>query len=282
MKIGIIGNGFVGKATKILECKKVELLVYDIQPKLCQPLGITLKDICNCDLIFISVPTPMNKDGSCHIGIVESVINDLNKIINLDNILVVLRSTVPPGTTDKLNCYFMPEFLTEKNYTNDFVNNTDWIFGIKNTVQDNIFKKKITELINNSYNEKKIRHNNIHFVTNNEAEMIKLFRNNFLATKVSFCNEMNQFCNAKNIKYENVRRLAVLDLRIGQSHSYVPGHDGKFGYGGTCFPKDTNSMLHEFKKNNIDSYIINAIVNRNEKIDRPGNDWKTDIGRAVI
>ena len=77
MKIGVIGNGFVGKATKILQCDNTQLLVYDINPDLCEPRDTTLKDICKCHLIFISVPTPMNKDGSCYINIVESVVNDI-------------------------------------------------------------------------------------------------------------------------------------------------------------------------------------------------------------
>ena len=66
MKIGIIGNGFVGKATFQLKCKDIEILAYDINPELCMPQGITLNDLMSCNLIFISVPTPMNKDGSCY------------------------------------------------------------------------------------------------------------------------------------------------------------------------------------------------------------------------
>ena len=93
MKIGIIGNGFVGKATNILENKDVELVIYDIDPNLCRPTGTTLKDICKTDILFISVPTPMNKDGSCHLGILESVVNDIKKFVDLNENLVVIRST---------------------------------------------------------------------------------------------------------------------------------------------------------------------------------------------
>ena len=142
MKIGIIGNGFVGKATNILANEEVELVVYDINPELCIPKGTTLEELCQVDIIFISVPTPMNKDGSCHVGILEAVGNDVKKIISLDGKLVVCRSTVPPGTCDRLGCYFMPEFLTEKNFEYDFINNEDWIFGLKNQEQDSIFKEK--------------------------------------------------------------------------------------------------------------------------------------------
>lgn len=282
MKIGIIGNGFVGKATNILKNDNVELIIYDIDPKLCNPIGTTLIDICNTDIVFISVPTPMNADGSCHIGILQSVVNNIKNICNLDENLIVIRSTVPPGTSDDLNCYFMPEFLTEKNFVNDFINNQHWIFGLKEKSQDSIFIEKITELFNLSYQADKIKFNNLHFVTNKEAEMIKLFRNNYLSVKVGFCNEIAEFCDKKDINYENVRKLAVLDPRIGESHSRVPGHDGKKGFGGTCFPKDTNNLKCEMKKIGMKSYIIENVVERNENVDRSEKDWNSNKGRAVV
>lgn len=282
MKIGIIGNGFVGKATNILKNQDVDIIMYDINPNLCSPTGTTLGNICDCDIVFISVPTPMNKDGSCHLAILESVISDIEKIVNLNEKLIVIRSTIPPGTCDRLNCFFMPEFLTEKNFEYDFINNKNWIFGLKNNLQDIIFKEKISKLINLSFNHKKINYNNIHFVLNSEAEMIKLFRNNFLATKISFCNEIEEFCSKKNINYNNVRELAVLDDRIGESHSKVPGHDGLKGYGGTCFPKDTHNLNNEMKKIGMKSYIIDGIIQRNENVDRPNKDWESNKGRACI
>ena len=282
MKIGIIGNGFVGKATNILKNDNVDLVVYDIDPNLCNPVGTSLEDICNTDIVFISVPTPMNKDGSCHIGILESVVGNIKNICDLNENLIVIRSTVPPGTADSLNCYFMPEFLTEKNFENDFINNEHWIFGLKNTEQDITFKTKISELFTLSHESGKIKHNNLHFVSNSEAEMIKLFRNNYLSVKVGFCNEIAEFCEKKNINYENVRKLAVLDSRIGESHSKVPGHDGKRGYGGTCFPKDTHNLKCEMEKTGMTSYVIKNVIERNEKVDRSEKDWNSNKGRAVI
>lgn len=282
MKIGVIGNGFVGKATRILGCQDIELMVYDIVPELCLPLGTTLNDLCQCDLIFISVPTPMNKDGSCYLGILNSVLDDLNKFTNLDDTQIVIRSTVPPGTSDKLNCYFMPEFLTEKNFEYDFINCKNWIFGVKGTPQDKKFKHSIEKLINYAYKNKKINYNNIHFVNNSEAEMIKMFRNNYLSVKVSFCNEISQFCELKGINYDNVRKLAAIDDRIGLSHTKVPGPDGKKGFGGTCFPKDTNSLRYEMVNSGMKSYIIDSAIKRNVEVDRVEQDWFDNKGRAVV
>ena len=282
MKIGIIGNGFVGKATNILENDNVELVIYDIDPKLCSPEGTTLIDICKTDIVFISVPTPMNKDGSCHTGILDSVVNDIKNICDLNENLIVIRSTIPPGVSDKLNCYFMPEFLTEKNFVYDFINNENWIFGLKNTEQDIVFKEKIQKLFNYSCESGKIKYNNLHFVTNKEAEMIKLFRNNYLSVKVGFCNEIAEFCDKVDINYENVRKLATIDKRIGESHTKVPGHDGRRGFGGTCFPKDTNNLKCEMKKAGMKSFIINNVIERNETVDRSEKDWNDNKGRAVI
>ena len=152
MNIGIIGNGFVGKSTNILKNKNINIFCYDINPNLCEPYGLTLNDMKKCEIIFVSVPTPMNKDGSVFLNIVESVINELQKI-NYDG-FIVIRSTVLPGTSDKLKVYFMPEFLTEKNYINDFKANSLWIFGLLNAENDDLFKEKITRLFNFAYKSK--------------------------------------------------------------------------------------------------------------------------------
>jgi len=282
MKIGIIGNGFVGKATSLLECSDVNIIVYDINPKLCNPIGTTLNDIVLCELIFISVPTPMNKDGSCHLDILHSVIDEINNIKPVDELLIINLCTVPIGSSNKINCFFMPEFLTEKNYKHDFINNPDWIFGLKGKAIDVLFIEKIKLLINLSYKNKCINYNKIHFITNNEAEMVKLFKNNFLATKIAFCNEIYQFTKALDINYETIRELSTRDPRISSSHTNVPGHDGKLGYGGTCFPKDTNNLLYQMNEKKIKSYVIKSVVDRNEKVDRIEQDWKQDKNRAYI
>ena len=280
MKIGIIGNGFVGKATTILECIDIEIVIYDINPELCKPINTKMTDLLDCKIIFISVPTPMKSNGQCYTKIIEDIIKDL-EILKYNN-HILLRSTVPVGTSDILKVNFMPEFLTEKNYLDDFINNKNWIFGILNNEKSEDFKNCITNLFCTAYNCNKINYNNINFVTNKEAEMIKMFRNCFLSTKISFCNEMYEFCTLKNINYENVRKLATTDERINQSHTFVPGHDGKKGFGGTCFPKDTNSLRYEMLNIGMIPYIMNSIIERNEKKDRPENDWNENKGRAVI
>lgn len=283
MKIGVIGNGFVGKATGVLKNKDVDIITYDIDPKLCNPQGTTMSDLKYCDLIFVSVPTPMNNDGSCYVGIVETVIKNLTdeNVIDEPNNFVVIRSTVIPGTCDRLGCYFMPEFLTEKNYLHDFKNCKEWIFGLKGTENDQIFIDKINKLFNLAKTHGCIASDSTNFIMNKEAEMVKYFRNCFLALKISFCNELYDYCQLNDINYEHVRLLATKDDRIGSSHSMVPGHDGKRGYGGTCFPKDIKALLHAMKESGMKSYIFEAMDSRNDNVDRSEHDWKSNIGRSV-
>jgi UDPglucose 6-dehydrogenase len=282
-EVGIIGNGFVGKATSELSCPEVLVKSYDIRPEQCHPPGLTLKDLLTCQAIFISVPTPMSKDGSCHLNILASVVHDLDSLGYSG--YKIIRSTIPVGTSDSLGCYFMPEFLTEANYVEDFRQNPNWIFGLaegETTSRHENFAHVMLTLFSKAFKFGKVKSNKLTFLKNKEAEMVKMFRNCFLATKVSFCNEIAEFCNLKGIQYENVRQWGAIDTRIQHSHTAVPGPDGKFGFGGTCFPKDTASLSHEMKKAGMKSFIINAAIERNNTKDRPEHDWNDNKGRAVV
>jgi UDPglucose 6-dehydrogenase len=278
MQIGIIGNGFVGKATAILEGPNVQLRIFDKNPLLCSPPGLKINDLLSSDIIFLSVPTPMNADKSCDLSIVTKVVHELDDL-GYEGFKVI-RSTVPVGTSDSLGCYFMPEFLTEQNYLQDFRQNSNWIFGKPDNF-DSSFENKINQLFEYAKTNNNIVSSKTTFMTNKEAEMVKLFRNCFLATKVSFCNEIYEFCQLKNIDYHAMKSVACNDDRITTSHSNVPGPDGYFGFGGTCFPKDTASLLFQMQKENQKSFVIQSIIERNDTVDRPEKDWKNNKGRAV-
>ena len=281
MIIGIIGNGFVGNATQLIKSSLIEkIYVYDIVPEKCEPQGLTLNDMVECDIIFIALPTPMNKDGSCHVDLVEKIVNDLKRIIN-EKVYIIVRSTVPPGTCERLGVYFMPEFLTERSWSLDFINNKVRIFGCKNPEKDFDFKEKIQKIFTAAYSENIIKYDECIFVGTREAELIKYARNCFLSTKVSFFNEIEEFCRKVGINYNMIRDLVVLDERIGSSHSVVPGQDGHRGFGGTCLPKDIHALVHEMENSGMKSIILNAVIERNELIDRPEKDWMKDQGRTV-
>lgn len=284
LTIGIVGNGFVGKATRLFECEAVKVLVYDLVPELCVPRGTVLEDLGGCDLVFVAVPTPMGSEGECHTGIVKSVLEDLAKVIDRSKTHLVLRSTVPPGFSDTFGIHFMPEFLTEKAWKDDFFNQGHWYFGTAKGASEAsrlAFEMKARHLIEEACKAGKIAHSNVHFVANGEAEMMKYARNTFLATKIGFFNELAALCEAKEIDFEMVRRMTVADPRIGGSHSAVPGHDDKRGFGGTCLPKDISALCQVFKGSGLESYILEAVKRRNDEVDRVGRDWQ-EKGRSVV
>lgn len=276
MIVTVIGNGFVGKATNLLHNDNVIVWFYDIVPELCNPINLTFETINEkSDIVFICVPTPMNVDGSCNTKIVESVLKKLK------HPCVVLRSTVPIGFADSHNCFFMPEFLTEKNWPQDFYHCPLWVFGTPQyhpNLSD--FYSKIQYLMDSAHNFEKIKSKEILFCTNKEAEMIKLVRNNFLSTKVVFFNHIWDLCQKLKIDYNNVIQGVGGDERIGFSHTSVDGIQFR-GYGGTCFPKDTNSLFHILQENDIVSPLIEGNLYANEYFFCPDKKWLSMYNRAI-
>ena len=123
--------------------------------------------------------------------------------------------------------------------------------------------------------------NKYYFTTDlRTAEMVKYFINNFLAVKVSFANEFKQICEAVTVDYEKVKNLALYDNRIADSHLRVPGPDGNYGFGGTCFPKDINAMIYFSSINQVDSCVLKSAWRKNLEV-RINKDWENMFGRAV-
>jgi len=269
--LGLIGNGFVGGAARQLECDKNIVSVYDIDPEKCVPLGTTLQDVAGCDIVFVAVPTPSRKDGTCHIDIVVSVVNELKKAN--PNANIVIRSTVPPGTSKSLGTHFMPEFLTEANANQDFRQCPLWVLG------RNKPSVPLQQLLTNAKTAGKIVSDKLMITSPTEAEMVKYVRNCFLSVKVAFFNELFDACQQHQCDYESVRKAASSDLRIGEGHTFVPGPDGRRGFGGHCFPKDVAAWCHF---NTSTHSIVDAARQRNLELDRPEMDWKQDKGRAVV
>jgi UDPglucose 6-dehydrogenase len=269
MRIGIVGGGFVGGATSLLECDDIQVIVYDIDPSRCKPEGTTITDLKTCDLVFVCVPTPTKEDGSCNLTIVERCVESLQDH-GISNI--VLRSTVPPGTSERLNVMFMPEFLTEANWATDFFQCSCWIFGTRSDTEAQLFQT----MLDNAKQAGRIQNATAMYVTCKEAEMIKYARNNFLALKISFANEMYRICEKMGIEYAHVRDGLSADKRIGASHLSVPGHDGHYGYGGTCLPKDTSALVAFATSMGVPTPVLSAVVHRNRDLDRPERDWEQD------
>ena len=173
----------------------------------------------------------------------------------------------------------MPEFLTEKNWKEDFKNCDQWILGSN----DPALYNKIKLMFELAYNggTGSIINKQVIQANPSEAEMIKYVKNVFLCVKVGFFNELENICTQAGINYENVRSISTKDKRIGEGHTKVPGHDGHRGFGGTCFPKDSNALAVFARNYNVSTPILTSVITRNEEIDRPEKDWMKAKGRAV-
>ena len=280
MKIGIIGNGYVGGATALLKNRNVDVVIYDVESEKCSPRGLNFNDLLDCSFIFICLPTPMDMEGKCCVQLVSDTVNKLAQA-GYDTERIVVKSTVPVGTCRKLNVMFMPEFLTEQSWQHDFLSQKNWILGTN--VRNDKIRDELYSIFDSAWHDGVlVNRPHMTFATSEEAELTKYVRNTFLATKVSFFNEIEEFCRVNNISYRKVRELTLYDDRIGDSHTSVPGPDGKRGFGGTCFPKDVSALLHQMLDSGMMSYILNATRNRNIDIDRKEKDWEQDKGRAII
>tara|TARA_B100000963_G_scaffold360959_1_gene394087 strand:- start:28500 stop:29339 length:840 start_codon:yes stop_codon:yes gene_type:complete len=236
MKVGIIGYGFVGKA--LASGLKPEVKLLKVDPI----LKTTIKDLVsfNPDISFICVPTPMNDDGSQDIKILENVINELVSY-NLSS-KIVLKSTVLPNHIAKLeksipDLVLNPEFLRERSANEDFINSKLILLG---------GCKKTTKVISNFYrNYTNCKTTSFHFTDLITASLVKYSINTFLSLKVVFFNELFEIFSHSDssTQWDDFIEILSTDPRIGKSHMKVPGLDGKFGFGGACFPKDSNALI---------------------------------------
>ena len=156
--------------------------------------------------------------------------------------------------------------LTEVNFLEDFKNQSRIILGG--------IRRGTTKL--RQVYSKVFPHATIVKTNAKYAETVKYFVNCFLATKVSFANEMKIICDKISIDYDKVVEYAIYDERLGKSHWAVPGPDGDYGFGGHCLPKDISAIVNEF-----DSYLLKSVLEVNDKV-RKDRDWEEMNGRAVI
>ena len=282
INIGIIGFGFVGSSVAYgfspqTGFDQANLRIYD---KDASKATHSMTDVLdNSDFIFLSVPTPSNFDGSINLSILENVLEDVNNHGTKDGCIVLVRSTIVPGTTrefqnkyQNITLVFNPEFLTERSAKFDFINQARFILGgePKNT-------EKVAELF-------RIRFGNSTptIQTNFEtAEFIKYMNNCYFATKVSFMNEMKLVAEQSNVDWQTAVDGFVRDGRVGHSHLAVPGPDGRRGFGGSCFPKDIQALIRHSESVGVDTHVLKGAWETNLDV-RPEKDWEKLVGRAII
>ena len=284
-KIGIIGKGFVGSAVQFGFSPSVgcdaKVRVYDIDPtKSTHTLEETINE---SDFVFLSVPTPSNKDGSINIDMLDDALNNINDVSECKNVILV-RSTVTPGTTQKLqmkyidlNLLFNPEYLTERSAKFDFINQSRFIIGSGEATISKMYSENLADLFRDRFGE------SVSILETNyeTAEMIKYMNNCFFVTKVSFMNEMYKVAEKSNVDWKQAVSGFVTDGRIGHTHLDVPGPDGKFGFGGSCFPKDVRAMIKHADGIGVDVNVLKAVWETNLQV-RPEKDWEQLKGRSVV
>ena len=258
MKVAIIGFGFVGSALSKAFTNKVK--VFNVDPK----LSTSVSDLEEFDpqVIFICAPTPMGDKGKQDLSILKAIFRDLKEIRNKS--LIILKSTVSPENLKELNLkyefVYNPEFLREKTAEKDFIEGSLIIFGGKVSLCEKAsdFYKKYTNCIQQN-----------HFFTDTvTASLVKYSINSFLANKVIFFNQLSNIFQKSGAEdsWENFINLISKDTRIGNSHMQVPGHDGRKGYGGACFPKDSAALLELSKYLGVEFSLLKESINVNNEI----------------
>jgi len=278
--IGIIGKGFVGSAVasgfSSATGYDAKVRIFDKDPsKSIHSLSDTIN---KSDIIFISVPTPAKKDGSIDLSILEAALLDCSNLIENNNPIFLVRSTVVPGTCKNLqkqfpnlNIVFNPEFLTERSANFDFINQARVILG---------GEKDLTSKVESLYKERFGDYLPVVKTNFQTAELIKYMNNLFFATKVSFLNEMKLISDKVDADWDSAINGFILDGRIGHSHLNVPGPDGKFGFGGSCFPKDIQALISFCKEIGVEPHVLEGAWKTNLKV-RPERDWEKLKGRAI-
>jgi UDPglucose 6-dehydrogenase len=221
-----------------------------------------------CELFFIAVGTPPSSDGSPDMSYVEGVAREVGGTIDRYSLLVT-KSTVPVGTADRIRSIVQaelarrrvgidfevvsnPEFLKEGAAVKDFMNPERIIIGCESDRAETILRRLYGPFSRN--------HDRILRMRPREAEMTKYASNALLAAKISFMNEIAEFCDELDVDVEKVRAGVGADSRIGYSFLYAG-----CGYGGSCFPKDIKALIHTAKKIKTDAWILEAIERRNER-----------------
>jgi UDPglucose 6-dehydrogenase len=288
--IAIWGAGFVG-ATCYQAFSKVsgwDVIVWDKFPDKCKLKqempdanfdAYNAKVAYSADLHFICVPTPMNKEtGQCFTGIVEEVAKKIANH-NKHGADIVIKSTVPPGTTKRLNdkygrVFFNPEFLTEADAYEDFVSLPYQIVGNPGRSRSTL----LATLYQNAAKQGVIEGGKMMLDTDSTvAEMVKLTRNCYLATRLSFFNEIKQLCDKLEVNYDDMRALAGMDERIGTHYNRVS--DDNPGWGLSCLPKDLNDLMFVAKDLGVDPKVMKAVWEKNLEV-RKHRDWE-EMEKAV-
>jgi UDPglucose 6-dehydrogenase len=294
MKIAVIGTGYVGLVSgtcfaemghsvacidtdeaKIKMCKAGQSPIYE--PGLIELLIRNIKverltfhtdyaPVKNARIVFLAVGTPSGDDGRANLAYLNAAAVDAAKAIS-DDAIIVIKSTVPIGThkeiealvkkhtTKRFHIVNNPEFLKEGDAISDFMKPDRVVVGTTNGEVAKVMRELYAPLFH--------KEDGLIVMSNISAEVTKYACNSFLATKISFINDMANFCDIVGADIAEVRKGMVSDSRIGKAFLYAG-----IGYGGSCFPKDVKEILHRAHDFGTELPIIEAAekINKKQKV----------------
>ncbi len=266
--IGIIGNGFVGNAVAKGFENVSDVRIYDVDESRSTH---SLVDTVRSDYIFVCLPTPMTsaEGGKCNLSVLKKFFRGVSDTHGI----FIIKSTVPIGTVDEivsqrpdLNIVHSPEFLTAANAEQDFIEADRHVIGGTPELSN-----KVKQLYENRF-----PHIPVYTMRAKESEAVKYFANCFLASKVMVFNEMRILCDElDDVDYEKIIDGVASDTRIGFSHTQVPGPDGDYGFGGTCFPKDINALIHTMEEFGMNPIVLKSVWKQNKNL-RKEWDWSNN------
>lgn len=255
INIGIVGYGFVGKALHALfdDSHKFNVIIYD--PNINNYSSDLHKDSINsAHYAFVCVPTPCNDDGSCDTSIIKDAISWIKSDI------VIIRSTIPPGTTKSLydlrnKIVFQPEYIGETidhplidHHSHGFV-----IIGSESKYD----AQRVAELYKTVFNS----NIKFYFTDSTTAELCKYMENSFFAAKVMFCNEFYSMAENFGVNYDELRELWLADPRVNRDHTFV--YNDNRGFSGKCLPKDVSAIISKSKEEGYKPKLLEALMNIN-------------------
>ena len=278
MKIGIVGGGVVGRATARCFIEHVEeVRVWDCVKE--RRTTEDLDSVFESDLVFLCLPSPQ-KAGSmeCDTLIIEVFVDAIPRA--WQNANIVLRSTVPVGTTRRLaekynlpNLVHSPEFLTARCAMTDAQLPARNIIGYTGeapkgrdgTWSEHEHPNQCYRVLRELY-KTRFPGVSVYVMRSDESEMVKLGLNSFFAVKVAYFNELRTLCDARGLDWDSVLQGMLSDGRIAHAHTKVPGPDGKRGFGGACLPKDLADLIHCVETTaNLAAPVMRAAYHRNEE-----------------
>lgn len=261
--IGIVGVGVVGNA--LYEALKIngkytdkDIYLYDKHKE----IGTMSELITLCNDIFVCVPTPMLKSGKCDTEIVHSVLSEAKRYCeDLSNKLFIIKSTVPPKTCDYLiglygcNVSFQPEFLNQKTAVEDMVKCKKIAIGGNDEAH-----RRVLAIFN--YIDPV---SDVVLCDNTTAELSKYCANIQLAGQIAVANQLFQIVKMYGKEWKPIMDIMLFDPMIGTTIQ-VPGHDGKFGFGGACLPKDISALVYATEQSGHTPHLLREIKRFNTEI----------------